>query len=218
MPIFTPIGLFSKLQTAATISLTANATSGADATTYTFSGQSLGTAVSDRKILVGIAGGTSNRTVSSCTVGGVSATLVKRQQGAAQVTAELWIANVPTGTTGDVVVTWSGANDRMGIGVYRLLSSAASSTMGSNALTPTGTIDCPANGVIVGCVCQQGSAPLTFTWTGITEKYDETCEGNTTQSGAFDAFATAQTGRTITATPSGVALDAAMAVASFGPY
>lgn len=204
---------------AVTASYEASAVSGTDLTTYTFSSQALGTAAGNRKIVIAVSGGTSARTVSTLTVAGVSASLLVASLGA-EMAAELWIAEVPTGTTGDVVVTFSAANDRAGIGVFALYGAGLTvwDSFTSTANPPTGTIDCPIGGVIIGTVSTQSeSGANTFSWSGLTEQYDATTENNSSHTGAFDLFAGGASNTTITITPSGAVLDAACAVASLGP-
>ena len=59
----------------------------------------------------------SNFDVNSMTVGGVSATRVAdvTNSAEAQYVSELWRADVPSGTTGDIVVTWNSAMSQCGI-------------------------------------------------------------------------------------------------------
>ena len=101
-----------------------------DLTTYTFSSQNLGTAAPDRHIIVGVAArkGGSATTISSVTVGGVSATIVDQYSNSDSNSniSGIAIASVPTGTTGDIVVTFGAQMVRAVIAVYRAtnLSSA----------------------------------------------------------------------------------------------
>ena len=74
---------------------------------YTFSSANLGTASADRHIVVGRVTRDSNKDASGITVGGVSASLVVRATGTDRGRAEIWIAAVPTGATGDIVITYS---------------------------------------------------------------------------------------------------------------
>src|SRR3990167_7900479 len=92
-------------------------------TTYTWSAQNLGTASSDRYIIVAIISrqvGTTAPTVSSASIGGVSATIVRQNNsGVSNLnTVAFILANVPTGTTGDVVVTFGSQQVRAAIGMY----------------------------------------------------------------------------------------------------
>lgn len=113
-------------------------------TAYTFTGQSLGAAAGDRDIVVAI-GARNNATgvVSSVTIGGVSATLLKAidDTNAGSDLVELWIAAVPTGTTGDIVVNFTGTMLRCAIIVWSM--TGASSITPSATASDSGTI---ANG------------------------------------------------------------------------
>lgn len=178
------------------------ATSASDLTTYTFSGQNLGAADAGRYIVVGVqARGTATPlALSSVTVGGVSATIVAQQANSANIAA-LVIAAVPTGTTGDIVVTFSVVVLRCAIQAYRVLgidSATASDTGASTAADPTTSLDIPAEGVAIGA-CMSGGVDMRVTWTGLTEDYDATTESFLSATSAHDEFVTAQTGLTITA-------------------
>ena len=114
---------------AVTFSFTASVVNAAPASpTVTFSAVSLGTASATRKIVVGVAAGGGNvDSITSVTVATISATLVIASGGGTSAYTELWQADVPTGTTGDIVVVSSGvdAKGRMGIGVYAVYDAAS---------------------------------------------------------------------------------------------
>ena len=82
-------------------------------TTYTFSALSFGTEDANRRIIVAIGayGGTQLRTISSVTIGGVTATAITGIDVASSTSytfkTAIYEAAVPTGTTGNVVVTFS---------------------------------------------------------------------------------------------------------------
>ena len=204
----------------ATVSFTASAVSATDLTTYTFSSQSLGTEAADRKVVVVAKAGANFADVSTLTVAGSSATLVKNQQ-TTEESVDIWQVALATGTTGDIVVTWSAATQFCGIGVYAVYGAAAAAhaTAGSSSADPaTATIDCPAGGVIISGVIHRSTA-TTFTWTNLTERYDALVEnGIAYHSGASDAFATTQTGLALTAS-SAIAgsRPEVFAAASWGP-
>lgn len=208
----------------AEVSCTDDSIDTGSATTYTFSSQALGTAASDRKIVVGAFAVNAVKAVSSMTIGGVSASLVvaKTNSGGEQI--ELWQAAVPTGTTGDVVVTWAGGQLGCGIGVFRIVGaeSAAHDTGGSAAAgAGSDTLDIPANGVAVGVAGTNPNGIPTWTWTGLTEDYDAggiITASDGSHTGASDAFATTQTGLSITATATSYGVrGSVMAIASWGP-
>lgn len=180
-----------------------SATSTADTNAYTFSSQSLGDAASDRYIIVTAIARKAGAafTLSSITIGGVSATIVRQVTNTVtnSDTAAIVIANVPTGTTGDVVVTWSTTVLRCAIGMWRatsLSSATEHDASTSTAADPTYAIDVPAGGFAIAAGLT--AAATTVTWTGLTEKFDSTLESFVTYTGASDEFATTQTNLTVT--------------------
>jgi hypothetical protein len=200
-----------------TLSFTDSSVDASNLTTYTFSTQALGTAASDRRIVVG-AGSSSaaGTTVSSVTVGGIAATQLATA-GTGNGIAALWIASVPTGTTGDVVVTFSQAQSRAGIGVWALYGAAAAAfdTGTSTADPMTDTLNVPASGAAIGYFA--GNDNTSATWTNLTENFDEAQESTITQSGASATFAAAQTALAITATPGTAINNHGFVLASFSP-
>ena len=119
------------------------ASSGAEAGPYTFAAQNLGEPDPTRSIIVAVGSrpASSGTVVSSVTVGGVSAVLDHDWIS----TDSTWIyrAEVPLGTSGDVVVTFSGADVRRClIALYRFAGGALSVNNvggGTNGGVITGT-------------------------------------------------------------------------------
>lgn len=198
-------------------------------TVYTFSSQNLGTASSDRYIVVAvnssrIADGTSSATV---TVQGISATLVKAQpfNSVGSGYCALFIVAVPTGTTGDVVVTCDSANARCGIGLYAVtgIDSATPHATGGESFNestvtpdPSADINVEAGGIIIATSSTQNQGTPTVTWTGPTEDYDTAMESNSIHSGANDEYVSASTPETVTASWTSTT-GAGMACASWSP-
>lgn len=203
-----------------TISNTAHAYDASNASAYTFSSAALGTARGNRQIVVGLeATGGTVYTLSSVTIGGISAS-VDIQTTTSNDRIAIVRAAVPTGTTGDIVVTFSNTFNSCAIGVWAVYgaSTGAASDTASSSADPPSTTACaiPAQGVAVGFVRSNANSGGAFAWTGLTEDFDvlEAGEG-TTYSGASDAFATAQASPTITATPAGNDTRRVMVVASY---
>lgn len=176
------------------------ATDTANRTIYTFASQNLGTADADRYIIVGIQSRLSAgpHTVSSVTVGGVSATPVVTADRGTNSRGSIYIAAVPTGTTGDVVVTLSTGILRCGIALWRAVgidSATPTDTETSVAETndPAGSIDVPAGGFAVGVGLT--NALTTATWTGLNEDSDTQAE--ITMTAGSQEFVSAQTGLTL---------------------
>lgn len=165
-------------------------------TTYTFSTVSFGTANVNRWIIFGFAAEAAGaRTLSSVTIGGVSAsTTFNSFTGTGTVCSGIAWALVPTGTTGDIVVTLSGAALRCGGGVYSAsLTTSTPVDGGSNSGTNTSTsvtVTCEAGGIIIASECLNSNAH-NQTWTNATEQYDGSIGGgNTGMSGAMASVAT----------------------------
>jgi len=212
-----PILGFGGGSRAATVAFASSAVDSVDRTIYTFSGVAIGTATLDRKVVVSPVGniGAGGGAVSTVTVGGISASLVVAIIGGVQ-SAEIWQADVPTGTTADVVVTWAAEQARSGIGVFAVTGAAsgASDTATSTADPMSTTLTIPANGIAIGVGTDNAGGP--FAWTNLTERYDEPLEGAIDHTGASDAFITHEVGRTITCDPSGASSSPAMALAAWG--
>ena len=216
------------------LSHTANAASASPLTTYTFSSQALGAAHTNRKIVVTIESSDNNasRTISSVTVGGISAgvvsdgttsAVVNSGSGDSRIAAQ-WIAAVPTGTTGDIVVVFSGEMDQCAISVFRMINAATTAfhvntdnSVSSDILSAT--LNIPGFGAAIGSALIRGTAAQqTVTWGGLTEVVDTDWGGNFSYSTASKSFATGQSALSVTVTSSHT-IDAAgsLVVASFRP-
>lgn len=181
----------------AQLSFIAATVDAADLTTYTFSGQSFGAAAADRYIIVGYTASFSSGgpfSVSSATIGGVSAAVYSEVQNAAVVVGFL-IAAVPTGTSGTIAITFSSGMLRSGIGVWRVTSfvsavptaTASDIVASANALDASLTI--PTDGFGLGVVYTGLGTAGTYTWTNLTEQYDQSIESTRQQSGAHSTTA-----------------------------
>ncbi|MBN9497866.1 MAG: hypothetical protein J0H39_14005 [Alphaproteobacteria bacterium] len=209
--------------TPASVTNVAHDTQNTALTTYTFSSLSLGAADATRRIVVAIAGQRlgSPAEVSSVTVAGISASRVKVQQtgNGNDHTVELWAAAVPTGTSGNVVVTFNTGHLRCSVSVFRLLDAAATAHATSSATNSSAAvsaaIDIPADGVAIAAAYDNGNT--TYTWTNLTERTDQGGAGNNTLSTACDDFASAQSARSITATQASNNAPQALVIASWGP-
>lgn len=174
-----------------------------DASAYTFAGQSLGAAADDRYIVVSAVGRKAGAafTLLSISIGGVAATIITQITNTITNSdaAALVIAKVPTGATGDIVVTWSTTILRCQINVWRLtgISSPTPSDFDqSTAADPSVNLDIPANGGAIGAGLT--AAASSATWTGLTEDSDSTLESFVTQTAAHSFPLSLETGRTIT--------------------
>lgn len=145
--------------TASTVAIAYQTTSGDNTTqaTYTFASQPFGTASSNRYVLIGIgARAAAARTLNSVTIGGVTATQIRNDRNTAggNTTVTAWfIAAVPSGSTGTVVVTFSNSMARCGIAVFSLtgLLSTTEVSGATDGTTPyDGTLSVLSGGAVLG--------------------------------------------------------------------
>jgi len=211
--------------TPVTAAFTASAVTGSSATAYTFSSQALGTAGATRMIVINVTGSSNSggaTPINTLTVAGVSAVKAKEQvsSGEAGYSQDIWYAPLASGTSGDVVVTFSGAQARCGIGLMAVYDADDSPTFtnGNSDDPMVATISCPAKGIIIGsCTMNADEGVPTTTWTNLTEKYDQQVESIQSHSGAFATFDSAQTDLTITSNPNVAVSRRAMPLAAWGP-
>lgn len=173
----------------------------------TFSSQALGDAAGDRIIVVAVEFSlVAGNSISSVSVAGVSATrrVQATQTPSGVFFAELWTAAVPTGTTGDIVVTKNAAVSHVGnIGVYAMYGASSAvpeDTATDITTTPSEAIDVSAGGVIIGtawCSYNPLEGSNAAAWTNLDEVYDALVSSNTRHTGAFREFSTPQTGLTV---------------------
>lgn len=178
--------------------------------TYTFAGRSFGAEDPTRRIVCVLnwddstTGATLNNSV---TIGGIAATIHRQSSGAGLTGTAIVSALVPTGTTGTVAFTCSGAQDRAQLAIFRAVNETSSTPHDHDfdaAVTSgllTTAIDVPANGWVVAGLDIRGPTGVTFTWTGANIAY-QAVYGDAAavfRSGAFQSGLAAQSGRTISA-------------------
>ncbi len=183
----------------------------ADTATPTVTGADIGTASADRYILYGINGrGAANRVINSVTIDGVAMTAVGAQLDNSGNTSAFYIASKPTGTTADFVINLNGVWVRAGMGVWALTGVGSvvatdrqtDTTFSSNVVNVS--MSCPAGGAIFGLANNiDNSSQTNWTWAGITENWDVNLEAQGRGSGASLAFASAQSGLTVSGTRAG---------------
>jgi len=173
-----------------------------DQTTYTFAGMSIGP-LANRSLVCALCGHKAGgaRTLVSITIGGITATVIPARGTA--IGGDMWLAYavVPTGTTANVVMTLSSGSARaicQTFALYNLRSiipvDTAADTDGST------TIDCPVDGmVIAGAGRWLLNSTTDLSWTGLTERDQQTVETSNIQSVAASLFTAAQTNLTIAA-------------------
>lgn len=153
---------------------------------YTYSGLAIGAAAGSRVVhcLISVRGATVAPTLSSATIGGVAAVVNKLQQDAsgAKYSIAIISAAVPTGTTANVVITWSETGDRQYVGVWSstgLSSTTAHATAASDSDTSPDSVSLATlNGGfgIFGEVGNNNAASMT--WANATERFEQTGGGS----------------------------------------
>jgi hypothetical protein len=195
----------------ATITFTDSSIDATARTVYTFTSQAFGTASTDRKILVAVAAHRAPTSVTSVTIGGVSATnIITQGRGSAGVVA-LYLAAVPTGTTGSVVITFpSTATGGGSVGVWGLTGTSATATDTDSedygegdATNFTLDVNVLAGGVAIATAASGNSGGThTTVWSGgVTENYDTQVGTNEWHSGASNLQETASTPLNIVGNP-----------------
>lgn len=138
---------------------------GPSSTSHSYAGVALGAAAADREIFVVIVasrGSSLNTTISSASIGDVAATIetpttISGGVGGAQVF--MFHAQVPSGTTGDVDVTFANSSGVTAFGVYRVTGRAVpgaavsdfafTQTAGSGTSQVVTGVDVPAAGAAI---------------------------------------------------------------------
>lgn len=143
---------------------------------YSFTSQAIGTAASDRYIIVCVSNRNSAGTnsVNSVTVAGTSCTNLTSSEVGSGL-CSIWITNSPitTGTTATIDVTMTGSQTCCGIDVYSVIGLASTTPVSTNNTSTDNNamaLTTPSGGVIVGISTQAGTA--TCTVTGATEHSD----------------------------------------------
>lgn len=149
-----------------------------DLSTYTFSSVNLGTADSDRTIVILVTGRSNDggsRTLDSATIGGVSATINVQATSNGNVCAII-SADVPTGSTGNVVLNFSSTMTGVDISTYRVLgmSGTTATDTGSSTASPlSDTLNMNAAGVCFA-VAKNDNGSSNASWGNVTEDFDTT--------------------------------------------
>lgn len=180
-----------------TLTLTDNSVDTDNLTTYTFSSQSFGAADSDREIFILVSAiASSPAEIDSVSVAGNAASGVVEAEnwGGGRGLAAIYRVALPTGTTGDVVVTFGEAMNECGIGVVAANGWTGSTTPHDTAEDGDGalSLNIPSNGFALAVAYGVGSG----TWTGLTERYDEAM-GTHRYAGAFNVDMATETSRSI---------------------
>lgn len=132
----------------------------------TFTGVNFGTPAPNRSIVVASAA------LGSVTIGGIAATKVASVTSGVDTLA-IWIALVPTGTSGSVAIAGAGSI-LAAIAVYAMTGNASqtpSATGTSTANPPHASVAVPSNGVMIAAAASEAvTSPAV--WTGPAEDVD----------------------------------------------
>lgn len=182
-----------------TITKTATSTDSVNRTTYTFSSQAIGSANSERNVVVAVMADSAalngNRTLSSATIDGGSASIdIQRtaldNEGSLDEAAVVAIIRrkVTSGTTATISLTFNDTMARCSIVVYRMLNASGLSDSGSSASigdsgSVSATVNTPSNGAAVAVatmIAEAGDTIAGTSWSGSgwTEQYDSNLEAD----------------------------------------
>lgn len=205
-----------KISTPISITYGTEAGSASNRTTYTFAAASIGAASADRVVIVA-AGGSSGsaRTISSVTIGGVTANVAVTQGSTTSVGGRvgLYYLAVPSGTTADIVVTFSGLMGNCRIATFAMTGHASGAPAATGADGSGTTTFNPNCNVVTGdvLICASLSDGTPCAWTNATEQSDATNEINL--STAKYTATSSETPRTITAVHTGGSVGCAVSAA-----
>lgn len=189
----------------ATVAQVGSASSGANQSSYTFNTVALGGAFVGRELVVGVVGfDAGDESITSVEIDSNGMTQ-RAQTPANETVAGLFQRAQPTGTTGNITVTFSGGVQGCGIVVFALgtLESATPTDTDSalDANPMTDLLNVLANGVAIAISGAQGSSSAA--WAGLNETHDEVVESGIVMTAAAKAFDAAQTNLSIGPTFSG---------------
>lgn len=186
-------------------------------TSFTFSSESLGTAYGSRNILLTVAARHSGSDAAlnlAVTVDGISATLVGSivDVGSGNVfKGFIYAANVPLGSTGDIVVVSNLILDWLSAGLYRSVGYSTTPVdvkSQNNSITPSVTMTTVNNGfIIAGAI--NNAAGGTITMSNVTRNYLRNTDPSGGNDGAASGSFSPTTGanRTVSANCTGGVVD-----------
>lgn len=170
----------------------------ANATEYTFSSVSIGDADAARTVFIGFSAESSaGGDVSSMTIGGQAAMLIQSGVSCNGLSC-IGYADLPTGTTADVVVALGGVTHvRAQIGIWRVVGGSVQDS-DSDAVTPgdtlTAAVDVTDGGFVIACFTHQTPSNELAIANG-TERYSDAVEGGCQIMGWDDSISATASGR-----------------------
>jgi hypothetical protein len=171
--------------------------------THTFSAQGIGDASSDRFIAVSTVGFNLSSTCqpSTLTVGGQATTRLVVSSAVSEGGAGIFLTNAPvtTGTTADIVVTFSSTSEEAYIVVYTVTRNTPllADTLALRGTSLSGSLDVYARGCVIGIAGFDNTG--SYSWTGLTEDFEFTDY----VVAASQNFSVSEANRTISASISG---------------
>lgn len=157
-------------------------------TTHTHSGLSFGSADDTRYLVVAIAT-ILTVNISTCTIGGVSASPIARRTPVGGACCELWGASVPTGTSGSVVFTTANniSSSVVDVFAFKYLISTTPTATSTDDTSPVSTsVAVPDNGfLLAACGINDGTNTGAPSWSGgvtqVTDTLADIGSGNGTR-------------------------------------
>lgn len=175
------------------------ATSASALTNYTFSNVNIGTATATRFVVVccfGWSGSGSARTVSSVTIGGTAAAAIINPS--TQYAGAIYGLAVPSGSTANIVVTYSGAMSDAGIYVFAVNNLETASAIGvnnaaSSSSSQSFSLATVPNGVVIAHTMGGPAASGFTSWSGLTQNQSGTIESEFISAASARATSTSLT-------------------------
>ncbi len=119
----------------------------AGGTPITYSSLSFGAADPNRIVAVAVVNrSTGAPTIAAMTIGGISATQVASAaavDSGSMFLADVWQAAVPTGTSGNVAITYGVSSTRSGIDLYRIVTTSPTAASANGAFSSSSATDAP---------------------------------------------------------------------------
>lgn len=171
-----------------------HASTAGDGTGFTATALPLGPAAADRQIRAVVTWRAATAvTLASATIAGLTATIEYQTNQNTSSGVAIIVASVPSGTTGDVVLTFSGTMVRAGVALYRTAGGTVTVSGAGAAGATSATVTCPAGGFVLA-----GAFSSTPTLSGVSQDQGDAQEGYYFLSGR------SQTAGAVTPTTSGV--------------
>lgn len=197
---------------------------GAAASEYTFSGISIGSAASDRWVIItAFGGGGASVALSGITIGGSAATIFENTLSVSGMRLGVGARKVTTGTTCDIVVTFANTQSRAGIGVWiwngndlQLLDTDGNSTTASNPSISL-SVNVSNGGFVISNAGTGDVSNSSPSWSGVSANFNDNIESNVRHYGASASGLSAETPRTIGLSVTSASMLLGQAAYSFKP-